>query len=183
VTKPAPLSRAACGNRVGDGQDDEAVDKDRFDYLASNGNGYIDGKERDGGQIRVPVGDWDIDVGHQLLRHDAAGQREFPRLSSRAGHHRVLRAQRLRRSVGFVLERAIVIVSMMRLLEDAHDPNATAAQRATAQRSIDRYKVGQEQPRQLCQLLRTSVHRGSETADACFKAADVLAPLMCARGH
>jgi hypothetical protein len=183
VTKPAPLSRAACGNRVGDGQDDEAVDKDRFDYLASNGNGYIDGKERDGGQIRVPVGDWDIDVRHQLLRHDAAGRREFPRF------HRALV------TIGFFglddidlrsdlfLERAIVIVSMMRLLEDAHDPNATAAQRATAQRGIDRYQVGQEQPRQLCQLLRTSVHRGSETADACFKAADVLAPLMCARGH
>lgn len=38
------------GNRVGDGQDDDAFDKDRFDYLDINGNGYIDRNEWDGGQ-------------------------------------------------------------------------------------------------------------------------------------
>jgi hypothetical protein len=38
------------GTRVGDGRDDEAFDKDRFDYLDINGNGYIDRREWDGGQ-------------------------------------------------------------------------------------------------------------------------------------
>lgn len=38
------------GNRVGNGQDDEAFDKGRFDYLDINGNGYIDRNEWDGGQ-------------------------------------------------------------------------------------------------------------------------------------
>jgi hypothetical protein len=37
-------------NRGGDGRDDEAFDKDRFDYLDINGNGYIDRREWDGGQ-------------------------------------------------------------------------------------------------------------------------------------
>ncbi len=36
------------GNRGGDGQD--AFDKDRFDYLDINGNGYIDSNEWDGGR-------------------------------------------------------------------------------------------------------------------------------------
>jgi hypothetical protein len=38
------------GNRIGDGQDDEAFDEGRFDYLDINGNGYIDRNEWDGGQ-------------------------------------------------------------------------------------------------------------------------------------
>ena len=38
------------GTRAGDGRDDEAFDKDRFDYLDINGNGYIDRREWDGGQ-------------------------------------------------------------------------------------------------------------------------------------
>ena len=36
------------GNR--DGEDDNAFDKDRFDYLDINGNGYIDSNEWDGGR-------------------------------------------------------------------------------------------------------------------------------------
>jgi Ca2+-binding EF-hand superfamily protein len=38
------------GNRVGDGQDNVALDEDRFDYLDINGNGYIDRNEWDSGQ-------------------------------------------------------------------------------------------------------------------------------------
>jgi Ca2+-binding EF-hand superfamily protein len=38
------------GNRIGDGQDDEALDERRFDYLDINGNGYIDRNEWDGAQ-------------------------------------------------------------------------------------------------------------------------------------
>ena len=38
------------GSRVGNGEEDNAVAKDRFDYFDINGNGYIDRNEWDGGQ-------------------------------------------------------------------------------------------------------------------------------------
>jgi hypothetical protein len=52
--------RARGRNRVGDGQDDEGFDDDRFDYLDINRNGYIDRNEWDGGQTafqRLDVND------------------------------------------------------------------------------------------------------------------------------
>lgn len=49
-SQPASSAVPRRGNRVGDGQDDDAFDKDRFDYLDINGNGYIDRNEWDGGQ-------------------------------------------------------------------------------------------------------------------------------------
>jgi hypothetical protein len=49
-SQQASSAVARRGNRVGDGEDDDAFDKERFDYLDINGNGYIDRNEWDGGQ-------------------------------------------------------------------------------------------------------------------------------------
>lgn len=58
---------------VRNGQDDEAFDKDRFDYLDVNGNGYIDRNEWDGG--RSAFQRLDVNDDRRLSRGELNGGR------------------------------------------------------------------------------------------------------------
>jgi hypothetical protein len=70
------------------------------------------------------------------------------------------------------LERAIILVAMKPLLETAHDPNATAKQRADAQRGIDRYKSPKSSHANCARSFERLFIADRAAADACFTAAD-----------
>ena len=70
------------------------------------------------------------------------------------------------------LERAMISVTMKTWLEAAHDPNATPAKRAEAQRRIDRYKSAKSQHANCARSFERLFIGDRTAAEACFKAAD-----------
>jgi hypothetical protein len=70
------------------------------------------------------------------------------------------------------LERAQIIVSMKRLLEDANDQNASAADRHAAQARVNRF-TSEKSPHANCARSFERLFKNDRVrADACFKAAD-----------
>ncbi len=121
-----------------------------------------------------PVGDWDIDPESVLNFFGMMPQAN----ANSPDFHRALVTiaffglDDIDVRSDLFLERAIIIVSMMPLLEAANDPNATAPQRAVAQRGIDRYKSAKSNHANCARSFERLFIADRAAADACVKAAD-----------
>lgn len=121
-----------------------------------------------------PVADWDIDPETVIRFHGYMPQAD----STSPAYHRGLVTiaffglDDIDARSDLFLERAIIIVSMRPLLEEANDPNASATKRAAAQAHIDRWTSVKGAHANCARSFQRLFKTDRAAADACYQAAD-----------